>query len=212
MKYSKSPRSQSRQSSRKSSRKFPKSPSHSRHSSRVSRPVSSRQPSRPMSGRHPSRPVSRPASRPASSRLHYPIAFKAMNSKSEYPEEDDPLKDCGDCIPESEGNAWCFLFYGFIASQTSLPALILYMNLFWYLFIMSTIGFRNMTNELWLQCMSPNSTISVLYMMRHVVISKNLCTKFVKFRFATNSVIHQMSTYSDRVGDVSVHCVECSNL
>lgn len=74
-----------------------------------------------------------------------------MNSKSEYPEEDDPLKDCGDCIPESEGNAWCFLFYGFIASQTSLPALILYMNLFWYLFIMSTIGFRNMTNELWLQ-------------------------------------------------------------
>jgi len=40
-------------------------------------------------------------------------------------------------------------FWAYIASQTRLPSLILYSNLFWYLFIIFSFGLRNMPKEAW---------------------------------------------------------------
>ena len=83
--------------------------------------------------------MKRPKRQATSHGRYDPVQFSHSDLRNVHGDEDDEV---------SQG--FCDLFYRWIESQTRLPSLILYAYLYWYLLLIISFGYNNMTSDAWI--------------------------------------------------------------
>ncbi len=77
-------------------------------------------------------------------------SHQSYSKVEESKESDEEYDDEQTCSPKRTRNQFCQWLYKYVESQTSLPSLILYAYLYWYLLIMISFGIKNMPTAAWI--------------------------------------------------------------